>query len=375
MPGYIATQTDIITSRNVALKVVDQLKLANDVSTQEQFRESTHGKGNIREWLADQLLQGLDVQPSRESSVIELSFTSTDSAFAADMANAFANAYQQTNLQLKIEPAQKAAEFLGTQTKSLRTNLEAAQTKLSKYQQEKGLTSATGSLDVESTRLNELSSQLAIAQSQSDISTNPVVQNLKIAIASAQSKLSELSQHVGVNHPQYKAAWAELEKLKSQLLEETSKTANSNGAAYMYKQHIADIGAALNAQKNRVLELNRSKSELSVLQQDVDNAQRALDATSQRFTQTTLEGNVNQTDVAILNPATIPLKATSPKILINTLISIILGGMLGISFGLLAEMMDRRVRNRDDISDLLEIPVLAIIQKNPARRHRLFKVA
>ena len=95
-----------------------------------------------------------------------MSFEGSDPDFAAAVANSFANAYIQTSLQLKVEPAQKAAAFLDEQTKALRDNLETAQNKMSKYQQEKGITGGMGSLDVETARLNDLSSQLVMVQSQ-----------------------------------------------------------------------------------------------------------------------------------------------------------------------------------------------------------------
>ena len=136
MPGYMSTQIDIITSRNVAIKVVDQLKFAENSAALAQFNKATKGRGDVRIWFADRLLYGLDVKPSRESSVIEISFSGADPDFSATVANSFANAYIQTGVLLKVEPAQKAANFLGEQTKALRANLEAAQTKLSKYQQE-----------------------------------------------------------------------------------------------------------------------------------------------------------------------------------------------------------------------------------------------
>ncbi len=94
MPGYMATQIDIITSRNVAIKVVDQLNFAKSASAQQQFIDDTKGKGDIRTWFADLLLKKLDVKPSRESSVIEISFSGADPEFAAAVANAFADAYQ-----------------------------------------------------------------------------------------------------------------------------------------------------------------------------------------------------------------------------------------------------------------------------------------
>jgi chain length determinant protein EpsF len=387
MPGYMATQIDIITSRNVAIKVVDQLKFTESPIAQAQFQEATEGKGDIHAWFADRLLKGLEVKPSRESSVLEISFDGADPDFAASVANAFANAYVQTSVQLKVEPAQKAANFLGEQTRTLRANLETAQAKISKYQQEKGLTNIVGNLDVENSRLNELSSQLVVAQtlayestsrqrsasdnaqSSPDVAANPIVQNLKVEISRAESKLSELSQRVGLSHPQYQASKAELNKLRGLLQQETRNVSSSiGGSARIYQQREAELRAALAEQKTRVLKLNLLRDELSVLQRDVENAQRAMDASSQRFTQATIEGNANQTDVAVLNPAIPPRGPARPKVLLNVLLSIFIGTILGFLFALLAEMLDRRVRSRDDISELLEVPVFAIIGNKPSKK-------
>jgi polysaccharide biosynthesis transport protein len=379
MPGYMATQIDIINSRNVAIKVVDQLKFIESSTAQNQFYTATQGRGDIRTWFADRLLKDLEVKPSKESSVLEISFKGADPEFVAAVVNGFASAYIQTNLQLKVEPSQKAASFLGEQTKALRENLEIAQAKISKYQQQKGLTNIMGSLDVESARLNELSSQLVMAQSQAyesnsrqrsaggnalsspDVTANSVIQNMKVDISHAESKISELSQRVGINHPQYQAAKEELDKLKSMLRQETQNVSSSvGGTAKIYQQREAELKAALAAQKARVLELNLSRDELAVLQRDVENAQRAMDAASQRYTQATLEGKANQSDVSVLNPATAPQSPSSPLIMRNIILSILLGAMLGTFLALFAEMVNRRVRSRDDLSNLLEVPVFTI---------------
>ncbi len=389
MPGYIATQIDIITSRNVALRVVDQLKLVENPQAQAQFKKATDGKGDIRAFFADKFLGGLEAKPSRESSVIEISYSSTDPDFSATMANAFAEAYQEASIQLKVEPSQKAANFLGEKTKALRTNLENAQARLSKYQQEKGLTSVMGSLDVESARLNDISSQLVAAQSQSfdaisrqqrtrgngdespDVAANPIVQNLKMAITSAESKLSELAQRIGSGHPHYQAAEAELNKLKSQLLEATNRARTSiGGNASINKQLESELRAALASQKARVLELNLSRDELEVLQGDVENAQRAVDSASQRFTQTTLEGGSNQADIAVLSPAIAPQNRTSPRILFNLILAGFFGTFLGIGAALLAEMKDGRIRRCEESVELLQVPLLAVMKNN---QHKFIK--
>lgn len=389
MPGYMATQVDIINSKSVALRVVEDLKLPESAAVKKEFYDATHGVGDIRVWLADLLLKKLDVVPGRDSSVLDITFKGTNPEFAAAVANGFANAYQQTAIQLKVEPLKQASVYFNNQIKSLHDNLEAAQTKLSKYQQEKGIVNIDNRMDVETSRLNELSTQLVVAQGQRmeassrrnhgandspDVVGNPLVQRLKEELSTAESKLSEAAEKYGANHPIYLGAKAEAEKLRTSLNEQIHSTLNSvSSNERIFQQREGELRAALAAQKAKVLDLNRFRDEkLALLSREVESAQRAYEAATQRFNQTNLEGQANQSDVALLNPASPPTEPASPKPLANTLISIVLGTFLGLGLGFLAELLDRPVRSLDDLADVLQAPVLGSIEwKAPRRRFSL----
>jgi len=388
LPGYVATQVDIITSKNVALRVVDQMGLAKNPAVVEQFRTSTEGKGTVRDWLADLLLKKLEIVPARESSVVEINFKGSDPVFVAAVANAFADEYEKISLQLKVDPAKKASSYFNDQLQQLRDNVEATQARLSKYQQENGIVSVDNRLDVENNRLNDLSAQLVGAQGQlmeassragmaagglsaesPDVASNPLVQNLKIGLGNAEGKLAELSQRLDHNHPQYQSAKAEVDKLRADLnaaLKNTSSSVSNN--ATILRQRERDIRGALEAQKKKVLELNRTRDELNVLMKDVESAQRAFDVTSQRFAQTRMEGQSEQSDIALLNPATPPIEAAGPKVVQNTLLSVVLGAMLGVGIALLAELLDRRVRSESELTEELGIPVFGVIEWNATAR-------
>ena len=380
MPGYMATQMDIITSKNVALRVVDSLRLASSPAVQAQWREASEGKGTVRDWLADLLLKKLEIMPSRESSVVEISFKGADPAFAAAVANAFADEYQKISVQLKTEPAKKASSYFNEQTKQLRDNLEAAQARLSKYQQEKGIVSLDNNrVDVELSRLNDLSAQLVAAQTQAmeassrermatgvgspDVANNALVQSLRVSLASGEAKLAEAASRYGRNHPAYQAAQAEVGKMRAELNAALGSVSKSVGAnAQVYRQREAELRAELAAQKTRVLELNRTRDELGVLLKDLDSAQRAFDAASNRFSQTRIEAQSEQSDISILNPAVPPTEPSGPRVLLNTLVSILLGTILGVGLALLLELINRPVRSAGDVKDMLGIPVLGTIE-------------
>ena len=391
MPGYMATQTDIIQSENIALKVIDQLGLAKSVQEKHQLPlanlfidyESLQKKNieDIKISLAELLLKKVNVTPSKESSLIELSFNSTDPHFSAAITSAFAQNYIETNIQLKVNPAQKANNYFSEQIKILRDNLEQAQSHLSKYQQSSGITNAEQALDVETIRLNELSAQLSNVQSSAidsqsrknsaqlnaldspDVALNPVIQNLRVDISRAESKLAQTAQRLGRNHPEFQSSEAELYKLKNQLQQEIQHSANTiSSTASINQQRESELRLQVNLQKKKVLELNLLRNEMAVLEKDVEVAKKAMDTVTQRFSETNIEGQSNQSEVAILNPATVPLLPSSPKMLINIILSMLMGGVLGVIFGFFAEIIDRRVRSREDIVSALGLTISSIIE-------------
>lgn len=380
MPGYMATQVGIVRSMQVALRVVDNLRLAEDAQMREKFERSSGGEGNYREWRAEQLLKQLDVAPDRESSVINIDFKDSDARFAASVANAFADAYLHTSIRLKVEPSKKAAGYFNDQIRQLRDKFEDAQKKVTRYQEENGIMSPDSRADVESTRLNELSNQLVGVQGMlmdaasrraqaasgaaeaPDVVANPLIQSLRLQLAQAEAHLKGISEHFTEAHPQYQAAAAEVEKLQAEL-DRQIKTA-SNGIANnerIFRRREAQLSEALDAQKAKVRDLNRKRDELKVLINEMDGAQRSYEAAMQRFSQNNFEGQSNQTDVAVLDAAVPPLLAASPKVKVNVMLGGVVGILLGVGFAFLAEMLDRRVRSIDDLVKGLRVPVLGVL--------------
>ena len=388
-PSYMATQVDMITSQNTALKVVDSLGLAQLPEAQAQFQEAAKGKGDIRVWFAESLLKGLDVKPSRESNVISLEYTATDPKFASTMANAFTQAYIRTTIDIKIAAAQQNNVFFQEQLKSLQSNLEKSQNKLSEYQQTNGIVGSDERLDVENQRLNELSSQLVGAQAQTfdaqsrarggsvapDVLNNPLIQQLKGQLAVHEAKYKELSEKNGMNHPHNLQAMAELNATRAQLNELMGQYSGGlNSAAGNSATRQASLNTALQAQKEKVLDLKSQRATLDILLRNVDNAQRSYDQALQRFSQTMLESRSDQSNIAIIKTANDPLKHSSPKTLLNLIMALFVGGLLAIGFAMLAELIDRRVRTKADIETMLGVTVLADLlpAENKSRRFGLF---
>ncbi len=389
--SYLQTQLDIITSEKVARKVVDDLKLAQRAVSANVLEDVAKHGGSIEDKLVEVLMQDLKVDTS-QSSVIRLSVSSREARYSAEVANAFAKAYIDTMLELRVEPAQKAAAWFDEQLKSLRTNLEDAQAKLTDYHQRRGIVAADERLDVENTRLAGLSDQVVRAQEQTfewksredqareslgpggspanlpEVMDNPFIQKLKEDVLHGEAKLRELSAHYGPNYPQYQRQVEENESLREKLdAEMKTFVAGIQSSARQSRQREAGSRRAMAAQSARVLGLKENRNELTVLRRNVESAERAYDTAMQRSVVSLVDSRANQTNVMVLNPAGVPRKHSSPNIPLNIALSVVVGTILGIVMVMLMEALDRRVRSRSDLE--LDVPLLAVLnQPRPAGR-------
>jgi chain length determinant protein EpsF len=376
MPGYIATQIDIITSERVGRRVVKMLGFEKVPALVEAWREDTDGKGSFEGYYAQKLGKKLDVKPSKESDVISIEFTSGDAKSAMTIANAFAEAYLATNVEMSAEPAKQYTDWFAERTKQVRDKLEKQQSALSALQKEKGVVADDERLDVENVRLNDLSTQLTILETQKseaqsrqreakagldsnpDVMNNPVIQNLRATITTAEGKLREAENTFGQNYPQIKEQKAELEVLRAKLKTEMTNVASSLSTnTVVSEQKEAEIRLAIEAQRKRILDLKKQRDEVTVLQKDIEFTQLDYNNINARLSQSSLQSQSPQTNVAVLTPAFEPDEPSKPKILINIIVSIFLGGMIGVGVAMLMELSDRRIRSESDLA-AIGIPVL-----------------
>jgi polysaccharide biosynthesis transport protein len=389
--GYVATQADIIMSPRVAQRVVRDLKLASSPELRQKWMEATDGMGTFESWLVEALQTRLDVKPSRESSVVNVSYTSPDPKFSMTLANAFVQAYLDTTLDLRVDPAKEYRAFFDSRSKELREAVEKAQAKLSTFQKERGITAIDERFDIENARLAELSSQLVGQQALSadsssrneqarksasqlaDVINNPIVSGLRADLSRQEAKLQEMSVRMGDSHPLVVEARANIGELRSRLETESRRVSGSIGVNNSINQsREGELRAALALQRARVMVMKQQRDEAQVLQRDVESAQRAYDAVTDRLTQSSLESQTKQTNTALLAAATEPTRHSSPNLMLNTLLAIFMGAMFAVAFALIRELRDRRLRTVVDVAQVLGIPMLGQMP-GPLRRPLLGK--
>lgn len=297
--SYLATQLDIIRSMKVAFKVVELLRLDKNPAARQAYVQAGTTDVPIKTWLASRLVSDLVVEPLPNSRVVTVSYEAYDPNEAARVANAYAQAFISTMLELTMEPARRNAAWFNEQLKVLRQRLEAARARLTEFQLQKGIVALDDKLGAESTRLDDISKNLVDAQ---------------MATTAARAR------QLGVNHPDYVAA----------------------------VQRERALQVALDQQKRKFLEIKGQRDELDARAREVEVEQQSYAATLQSYYKTVMESQFNQTNISVLSPAIAPAQPSSPNVPLNMMSATVLGLILGLVVAVTAEMFNPRVRPARD---------------------------
>ncbi|MDB5874134.1 MAG: hypothetical protein JWQ07_3576 [Ramlibacter sp.] len=364
-PSYMATQIDIVKSDRVAERVLQMLPA--DQEPVKRWREESLTKATPQAWLAHKMQTLLDVKPARESNIINIAWTGRSPAEAAKVANTFAQAYLDVSLELKTNPAKRYAEWFDDQVKLSRDRLGQAQDKLSAFQQQSGIVSSDEKGDYETARLNDLSQQLTAMQTRArpgpgSAEQNPVVATLRADVARMEAKVSEGAATMGAAHPTMQRLNAELASLRSRMSAESGHAGSlAEGASRSAKQREAELERAIGDQKAKVLALTRQRGQLSVLQRDVDSAQKAFEAVSASAAQSRLQSVANQTNMVRIASAVEPTEKAGLSGFQTMVVAAVGGLLLAIAGVLLLELGNRRVRSVDDLAMVTRLPILATV--------------
>ena len=384
---YLQTQVDLLMSNRISTQVARDLKLAQRPGVREAWEQDTGGLGSIDEWIAEGLRLKLDIDTS-VSSLVLVGFSSDDPKFAAEVANGFAKAYLDTVLQLRTEPTREAAKWFDEQLKTLRTQVVQAQSRLNSYQKQKGILAEDARLDVESTRLAELSTQLMVARNATydalsrykqatevvesgvspeaipDVLSNAHLNALKVDLSRVEGRLEQENAVLGPNHPQYLRTTAEVQALREKLKSETRKlVAGLGNAVQQSRKREADLQTAIEAQNQRLLNVKDYRIEMAAMSRDIEAAQRSYDAVLTRYMSNKIDATANTTNVMLLSPASEPIKPVHPKVGLIAGLSVVLGLLLAAGIVYVLEMLDRRVRSRYDLESRLAVPSLGRLSK------------
>lgn len=370
--GYVATQMELMQSPEVLDPVIERLNLTAD---EDYAAGNRGGAATLRDWVETKLRKNLDIEQGRAGSqLIYITAWANRADQAADIANAVADVYVEQQYQRMSGPASERAQRYTVELADLKRKVTAAQDAVTQFRQRTGAIDLDAKVDVDMDVLASLEHRLLDArnalrsgearaigsqENSTAVQASNLVATLRGEGASLKSRMAKLRTTLGPNHPQVIELQSQIEANASSLataLAGYGNAATSEVAAS--HSEVAELEKAVEAQRRKVLQGRQFRDEGAKYQLELESAQAVYKRALDGYDQIMFASTGHFTNVNMASRARPPVKADKPNAIKNLLLGAILGIGLGVVAPFMFELLNRRVRCRDDVERDFGVPIL-----------------
>lgn len=384
----VDTQVEAIKSPEVVGAVMDQLHLDQDKRYAPKGKDAAGVQGEQRrDAIEDKILKDLKVKRVGQTLLLSVAFTSDSPTRAADVANAFAEAFIKRQVQEKIEAANTDNVLLNAQIDEMRQKVEAADAAVQQYKAAHNLVgSDTNGTELTEQEISQLDQELATARSTEaeavgrleaaqrqlksgshgeDVGAalgSPTISELRQQRASISARVADLQGRYGPLHPDLQTAEHQLADIDTQIQSEINRIiSNLTAEVEVAKQRTASLQSSVAATRGQLITGDAASVQLNELQRNADAARQLYETVLTRVKETAAQQAISQADSRIDTRASPPSEPSSPKKVLNLLLGVIAGLGLGVVAAFTVERWNVRVNSIEDVEGQLNLPFLGAI--------------
>jgi exopolysaccharide transport family protein len=403
----IQNQVQILTSLELAERVVDKLKLTEDpefnpklgglnaiigflnplhwLPADPKTQADAQGVDLERSELIHRFLDRVTVSPIGLSTAMKVSFDSESAGKSARIANAIANAYVEDQLESKFDATQKATQWLSGRISELSQQAQQADAAVQQYKAAHNITTTPNGSSVVDQQIGAVNGQLVLARADlaekqaaygrlialaragkaanaAPVLASPLIATLRGQESQLNSLIGNLTSKYGPRHPKMLDLEAQRETLEAKINEEIQRVVESaKNDVDVASSHVASLQASLQQMENQGAGQNQAAVQLTALQSAATSARAMYEAFLGRLNQTQGQEGIQTPDARIISQAEVPQNPSYPKKALAIGLSIPAGLILGLMFALMSERLDSGFRTTAELERLMGLPVLSTI--------------
>lgn len=401
---FYQTQYGLLRSRALAERVANRLRVVDDPAFFARFRYTKNlpalhtvggryaaqGRAMRLRIAGEILLKNLSVEPVRLSRLVNIGFGSPDAEFSAKVANAWADNFIQTNLERKVQATSYGRDLLERQLVLQKEKLDESQRQLVGYASQQQIINlpvqtndakSTAERSIVADDLATLNAALAQATAQriqaeahyrqagragasDEALNNLAINNLRQKRAELAADYQRLMAQFEPGYPAAKAIRSQLDELDHALAREERRVSDAQHAEYRSaQQREAALQTKVDQLKASYLDNRRRSIQYNIYQQEVDTNRALYDGLLQRYKEIGVAGGVGINNISVVDSADAPQKPSSPRLLINLLISLLAGFGLGGLLAFALEQIDEAISDPSEVQRRLGLPLLGSVPK------------
>lgn len=418
---YYQTQINLLSSRTLARRVIDELQLGKLLATESDFQSSTpvekinplkdtdksktdplsdqEPESSLNPKVIKWYLSHLSVTPIRDSNLVNLSFTGPDPELITRIVNKHAQeAIENTVRQHQLQ-AKSALDWLKDQIAEQKKEVELSQREIYEFKKKNNVLSLDDPQIISSQEMQELNSALTKATSERinkeaiylqlkeivmnqqdtmllpEISNYSVIQNLRNQLVDLKSRQIAIGTKYGPRHPKMIELTNGINQIKNEIARESERLQKAIKADLERATAIENsIAQSIDRQKQMAMSLGERAIEYEVLKQQAESAQDIYDFLLKQAEQLGLSSAISSSNMRIVDPAEEPISPVEPKIMLNIVLAVFLSLFTGTGFAFFMEYLDNTVKTPMDVAIHLDLPVLGMIPFQKALQQKNYNV-
>ncbi|MGP1719106.1 GumC family protein [Shewanella frigidimarina] len=406
---YYLTQFEIIKSRSIAERVFNELDLINhpafnqppswfsEIKSQLNFipeevataADSQISQDIAKHKLIDSFAQNINVSPVRKTQLVNISYESSDSQLAAQIANVIGDTYILSQLEAKLGMTQKVNTWLGGRLEDLRIKLDESEKRLEQFKLINGLIDVEGVTALDAKELERLSDEITVARSRKaqadsfiavvrrygatdisrleslpEVTSHLSIQNVKREVVLVERKVSELQQVYGPKHPKMIAAQAELNTVQQNLHKQISRLVQGiEDEAQTAAQTLQALEAQFSNAKGAFQNLSTTDTDYQRLLREVDTNRQLFDTFLARQKETAVTGDFDSPVARFTDRAVVPLLPEKPKKKVIVILAFLASLGFAMVLVLVLDALNDTIKTSDDVEKLLSQRALGYVPK------------
>ncbi len=387
----INTEVEVLRSRRLIGKVVDDLNLVSDpefnttLSAPSRFsldaiagtiredilgqpaQDAAPSQQAMRDAVINAALDRITVSNVRQSYVFNISVVTEDPAKSAQIANRLAELYVEDQIALKFEKTAEATAWLTERVADLQIELETSESQLKEYSSNTDLISPEG--------LIALNRQLKdLRDRQIDVTAAAEAHRAHIAALNAAFatgdllRVAELAGDPSLDNLVASGAAAQNPVLfQDRFTEVVARAALEQGRSEAQQDAIAvsirEITASIETQSDELVALQQ-------LQREAEASRLIYEFFLNRLKETSVQQGLQQAESRILSYAITPTQASAPRKPLILVLSLVVGVMTGVGLVLIREFLQNTFRTPEDLEAKSGYSVVGQIPLVPARNRK-----
>ena len=379
------TYAEILKSRSVIVPVIEKTEEPNKEGKFPDYAGYVKGK--------------VATAPFKDTEIMQLTVRANTAEKAQKANSLIVEGFLNRLTELSRDQQKATRGFIEERTATAKKELQAAEDKLTDYKKANDIIAPDDAVKLATEKMGMVDklnaeNRVALATANARLaSTNAQLNGEAASIAdnkSIQLYNSQLAQLEGerisyldkytAQHPKVKQVEQEIANLKQKINSEINKVASlqapsdnpvhqqllaakfqSEAEASVAQSNLAKLHQIDNDNKEDIRNLSDKEQEFVSLMRDVTVANEIYVMLAKRLEEAKVAEASVATEVQVVDTATLPTAPVAPKKAMTLLLAALLGILASSGFVVVRELLNRTIKNSDDVANYLDLPVLGSV--------------